>query len=181
MTVVCWITNCFFCTRKVKQAKFNKHNHVFLRFLKQYTVNVFAKELKKVNFSNYERFSYIDAVYTDFLNKLIKVVNKITPCKEIRININTQEQFDIEIAELIHARKKLFSKFKKSKLHIDEEIYKKVKYRVQNLRRKKKRRFNETNLKQKKNKSKELWKILKSICLKEKNEIVLKASFLKKI
>ena len=37
-----------------------------------------------------------------------------------------QEWFDREIAELIHARKKLFLEFKKPKLHIDEQNYKKV-------------------------------------------------------
>ena len=42
-----------FCTRKVKWAKSNKHNNVFLGSLKQYIVNVFVKELQKVNFSNY--------------------------------------------------------------------------------------------------------------------------------
>ena len=159
-----------FCTRKVKQAKFNKHNNVFLRSLKHYTVNVFVKKLQKVNFSNYEWFSFIDVAYTDFLNKLMKVVNEIAPSKEI--------------VELIHACKKLFLKFKKSKLHIDEENYKKVKYQVQNLIRKKKREFYETNLRQKINKPKELLKTLKSmglpskavtasnICLKDKNLIL---------
>ena len=34
-----------FCTRKVKWAKSNKHNNVFLRSLKHYTVNVFVKKL----------------------------------------------------------------------------------------------------------------------------------------
>ena len=116
-----------FCTRKVKRAIFNKHNNVFLRSLKHYTVNVFVKKLQKVSFSNYERFSCIDAAYTDLLDKLMKVVNEIVLSKEIRIKNNTQEWFDRGIAELIHARKKLFLKFKKSKLHIDEENYKKVK------------------------------------------------------
>ena len=87
--------------------------------------------------------------YTDFLNKLIKVVNEIAPSKEIRIKNNMQEWFDREIAELIHAPKKLFLKFKKSKLYNDEENYKKVKYEVQNLIRKKKIEFYETNLRQK--------------------------------
>ena len=90
---------------------------------------MFVEELQKVSFSNYERFSCIDAAYTDFLIKLIKVVNEIAPTKEIRI---------------------------------DEENYKKVKYQVQNLIRKKKREFYETNLRQKINKPKELWKTLKS-------------------
>ena len=141
-----------FCTRKVKRTKFNKHNNVFPRSLKRYTVNVFVKKLQKVNFSNYECFSCVDAAYTDFLNKLTKVVNKIAPSKEIRIN-NMQEQFDREIAELIHAREKLLLKFKKSNLHIDEKNYKKVKYQVQNLIRQKKRELYETNLRQKINKT----------------------------
>ena len=114
----------------------------------------------------------------------MKVVNEIAPSKEIRIKNSTQEWFDREIAELIHAREKLFIKFKKSKLHIDEENYKKVEYQVQNLIRKKKREFYETNLRQKINKPKELWKTLKSmglpskaitasnICLKDKSQIL---------
>ena len=80
-----------FCTRKVKRTKFNKHNNVFLRSIKHYAVNVFVEELQKVNFSNYEPFSCIDATYTDFFSKLMKVVNEIAPSKEIRIKNNTQE------------------------------------------------------------------------------------------
>ena len=81
--------------------------------------------MQKVDFSNYERFC-VDVAYTDFLNKLMKVVNEIAPSKEIRTKNNTQEWFDREIDELIHVGEKLFLKFKKSKLHIDEENYKKV-------------------------------------------------------
>ena len=79
----------------------------------------------------------------------MKVVNEISPNKEIKIKNNMQEWFYSEIAELIHAREKLFLKFKKSRLHIDEENYKNVKYQVQNLIRKKKREFYETNRRQK--------------------------------
>ena len=60
------ITDCgmsdhqlIFHTRKVKRTKSNKHNNVFLRPLKHYTVNVFVEKLQKVNFSNYERLSCI--------------------------------------------------------------------------------------------------------------------------
>ena len=99
-----------------------------------------------------------------------------------------QEWFDREIAGLIHAHEKLLLQFKRSKLHTDEENYKKVKYQVQNLIRKKKREFYETNLRQKINKPKELWKTLRSmglpskavtasnICLKDKNEMVFNAT-----
>ena len=93
-----FIINCgmldhqlIFCTRKIKRTKFDKHNNVFLRFLKYCTVNVFVEKLQRVDFSNYGRFSCIDAACTDFLNKLIKVVNEIAPSKEIRTKTNTQE------------------------------------------------------------------------------------------
>ena len=122
-----------FCTRKVKRVKFHKHNNVLLRSLKHYTVNLFVEGLRKVKILNYERFSNIDAAYTDFLNKLMKVINEIAPSKEIRIKNNNQDWFDREVADLIHVREKLFLKFKKSKLHIDEEIYKKIRNQVQKL------------------------------------------------
>ena len=115
---------------------------------------MFVEKLEKVDFLNHEQFSCIDATYTDFLNKLMKVVNEIAGSKEIRIQNNTQEWFDREIAELIHARGKLFLKFKESKLHIDEENYKKIKYHIQNLIRREKRGFYETNLRQQIKKSK---------------------------
>ena len=37
-----------FCTRKVKRTKFNKHNSVFLRSLKHYTINVFVEKFWNV-------------------------------------------------------------------------------------------------------------------------------------
>ena len=84
------------------------------RSLKHYTVNLFVEDLRKVNFLNYERFSNIDAAYTDVLNKLMKVIKETAPSKEIRIKNNKQDWFDREIADLIHVLGKLFLKFKKS-------------------------------------------------------------------
>ena len=92
--------------------------------------------LRKTYFLNYERFSNIDPAYTDFLNKLMKVINEITPSKEIRIKNNNQDWFDREVANLIHVREKLLLEFKKSKLHIDEEIYKNIRNQVQKLMKK---------------------------------------------
>ena len=118
----------------------------------------------------------------------MKVVNEISPSKETRIKDNTQEWFNREMVESIHAREKLFLKFQMSKLHIDEKNYKKVRYQVQNISRKKKREFYEANIRQKINKPKELWKTLKftgvpskavttsNIYLKDKNKKVFNAT-----
>ena len=51
------------------------------------------------------------------------------------------EWFDDELAEQICNRDKLFKKFKKSKLHIDELIYKEAKNTVQRLIKEKKKKI----------------------------------------
>ena len=63
----------------------------------------------------------------------MKVINKIAPRKKIRIVNNNQDWFDREVADLIHVQEKLFLKFKTSKIHINEEIYKKIRKQVQKL------------------------------------------------
>ena len=70
----------------------------------------------------------------------MKFVDKIAQSKEIRIKNNAQEWFDREISEMIHVREKLFLKFRKSKLYIDDKNYKLHKYQVQNIIRKMKKR-----------------------------------------
>ena len=52
---------------------------MLLRSLKHYTVNLFIESLQKIHFLNYEQFPNIDAAYTDFLDKLMKVINEIAP------------------------------------------------------------------------------------------------------
>ena len=56
---------------------------------------------------------------------LMKVITEMAPNKEKRIKNNNQDWFAREVLDLIHVQEKLFLKFKKSKLHIDEEIYQK--------------------------------------------------------
>ena len=67
----------------------------------------------------------------------MKVINKVAPSKKIRFKNNNKDWFDKKVVDLIHVREKLFLKFKKSKLNIDEEIYKKIMNQAQKLIRKK--------------------------------------------
>ena len=71
----------------------------------------------------------------------MKVINAIASSKQIRIKNNSRDWFDREVAELFHVREKLFLKFKKSKLNIGEEIYKKMRNQVQNLIKKRSEAF----------------------------------------
>ena len=61
------------------------------------------------------------------MNKITQVINNLAPYKTTRVKNQSSEWFDGELAELISNRDKLFKKFKKSKLHINELIYKEAK------------------------------------------------------
>ena len=50
-------------------------------------------------------------------------IDKVAVMKERRIKHNSQERFDREIADEIKNRDRSFKKIKRSKLHIDKDIY----------------------------------------------------------
>ena len=51
---------------------------------------------------------YLDAAYTDFLNKLMKVINETAPSKETRIKNNNNDWLYREVADLIPVREDYF-------------------------------------------------------------------------
>ena len=91
-----------------------------------------------------------------FSRKLIEVINKIAPLKEIRINDRTQDWFDGEISYAITLRNNNFQIFKRSKSILDEQTYKNSKLFVQNLIKDKKKTFFENKLTENIGKPKEL-------------------------
>ena len=56
----------------------------------------------------------------------MEVIDKVAPVKNKRIKSNSQEWFDIEISEKLIIQDKLFKKYKKTRLHVDKEIYKRA-------------------------------------------------------
>ena len=109
-----------------------------------------------------------NSAYSDFLDKLTGIINYIAPMKQSKVKNNSQEWYDGEIAEKIAIRDKLFKKFKKSKLHIDKELFKEARNNVENLIKKKKKTYFENKLKDNIGKPKELWKALNDIGLPKK-------------
>ena len=120
----------------------------------------FERELKNIAFPNYEKFSDVNSAYNDIVNKITQVINNLAPYKTIRVKNQSNEWFDGELAEQISNWDRLFKKFKKSKLHVDELIYKKVKNTVQRLIKEKQKRFFLKKLEENIGEPKELWKNL---------------------
>ena len=73
------------CTRKIKKEKVGSHKQISFRSFKTYSTNEYEKALGKVTFPNYEKYHNINKAYNDFFQKLIEVVNNITPLKTARI------------------------------------------------------------------------------------------------
>ena len=96
-------------------------------------VNLFEQESSKLNFPNYQNYNEINEAYNDFIQKIVSLIDKVTPIKERWVKQNSQEWFDGEIANEIKNRDKLFKKFKKSKLHIDKDIYNVARYKVRKM------------------------------------------------
>ena len=96
--------------------------------MKNYTDDHYKGALKQADFPNYENFGDANGAYSNFFQKLMIVIDKIAPCKRKWVKGNTQKWFDGEVLEKLNLRNKLIKEFKKSRLHIDKELYKKWKY-----------------------------------------------------
>ena len=85
------------------------HNQIRDRSLKKYTPELLIKELKKINFPNYNIFSNVNIAYLDLVEKILSVVDKIAPFKDLRIKNSPQDWFIDEIAKAIKLNEKLSS------------------------------------------------------------------------
>ena len=119
-----------FCTRKKPRIKRRTHKHIKFRSFKHYSADLFKETLTSINFPNYLNFNDATEDYDDFIQKIMVAIDKVAPIKERRIKHNSQEWFDYEISEAIKNRDKLLKKFKKSRLHIDKELYNAARYKV---------------------------------------------------
>ena len=108
------------------------------------------------------KFSTTSTAYSDFFHEIMTVIDEIAPFKTKLVKRNTQKWFDGEVLEKVNSNDTLFKKFKKSRLHIDKELFKKAKYEALELiATKKQASFNE-NVSESIGKPKELWESLKS-------------------
>ena len=109
--------------------------------MKNYTSDYYKEALKQIDFPNYENVGDVNEAYSNFFQKLMTIIDKISPYKSKRVKGNTQKRFDGEVLEKLNLRKKLFKKFKKPRFHIDKEVYKKSKYDTLKLVASKKQAF----------------------------------------
>ena len=65
--------------------KLNTHKQVKIRSLKDYKIDSLNQGLRMINLPDYEYFNDVDIAYSDFIQRITSVINKIASFKEIRI------------------------------------------------------------------------------------------------
>ena len=102
---------------------------------------VMKKLSLKIIFLSIKNLDNVNDAYSNFIQKLMEVIDKVAPVKNKRIKRNSQEWLDCEISEKLTIWDKRFKIYKKTttRLHVYREIYKRAPYSVQNLIAKKKK------------------------------------------
>ena len=158
----------FFCTRKHQKIKTGQHNSIKIRSMKNYTKESFLEKLGDVEFPDYSNFDCVNEAYSNFITKLMDVIDKIAPTKEIRIKGNSKAWFDSDIVERINIREKLKKKHNKSGLQIDFDNFKNAQRQAKQISKSNKCDFVKEQLKENIAKPSKLWKVLKSLGLSSK-------------
>ena len=80
-----------YCTRKIFRIKRGSHKQIKLCLFKHYRVDLFERELSKLNFPNYQNYNDSNEAYNDFIQKIMEVIDNVALIKERRIKQNSQE------------------------------------------------------------------------------------------
>ena len=146
-----------YCAKKLSLTNVGTHKQITFCSLKNYTTEACKEALGKVHFPDYQDFSDVNEAYKNFIQKLMSVIDKLATFKTKRVKGNSQKWFDGKVLESIALRDKLFKKFKRSKLNLDKEIYKKARNKSHRLVLPKKREYFKNKLKENIDKPKGLW------------------------
>ena len=161
-----------FSTRKISCLKTGGiHKYLNFRSFKNYTFNSYKEALTQLNFLNHESIDDVNVAYSNFIQRIMTVIDKIVPHKNKRIKGNTQKWFDRKVLEKLNVRDKLFKKFKKSRLNTGKDLYIKAKYDTLKLITTTNQTFFEEMLSETIDKPKELWESLKSLGMPTKSVI----------
>ena len=75
--------------------------------MKNYSKEIFLEKLREIQFPNYRNFECINEAYQSFLEKIMAVIDKVAPLKEIRVKGSSKPWFDGEVIKRINVRDKL--------------------------------------------------------------------------
>ena len=96
-----------YCKRKITRIKRGGHKQIKFHSFKNYSIDGYEKALVEIDFPEYRKFDNVNDAYSNFIQELTKVTDKVKISK-------------------------------KTRLHVDKEIYKRAQYRGFLIAKKKK-------------------------------------------
>ena len=75
----------------------------FLSF-KNYTFDYFKEALKQLDYQNYGNYDEFNRTYSNFVQKIMPIIDKIAPYRNKRIKRNTHKWFNSNVLEKLNAR-----------------------------------------------------------------------------
>ena len=73
----------------------------------------YEKALVEINLPEYKKFDNVNVAYSNLIQKLMEVIDKVAPVKSKRIQKNSQKWFDSEISEKLITQDNVLKKHKK--------------------------------------------------------------------
>ena len=97
-----------YCTRKITRIKRGNHKETKFCFSEKYTSGGYEKALGEFKFLYYGSFAKANDAYSNFIQKLMKIIEKVGPVKKKGTKRNSQAWLDSEVSEKLKIRGKLF-------------------------------------------------------------------------
>ena len=79
-----------YCTRKIVKGQVNRHHTVKIRSLKNYSKELLVEELSKTDWSDLSECLCVNIMWTKLKTRILNVLNKIAPIKEVRLKTRTE-------------------------------------------------------------------------------------------
>ena len=111
-----------YCTRKISRTERGTHKQIRCGSLRNYSDDIYEDVLDRLDFPNCHNFENISDTYSNFIQKVVGVIDLTAPIKSRWAKQNSQEWLEGEVVGKISVRDKLFKKFKKLKFHIKGTI-----------------------------------------------------------
>ena len=83
------ITKLYTALEKSPESKRGTHKQIRYRSLKNYSADIYEEILVKVDFPNYRNLENINDAYSNFIQKLMRVIDLVAPIKSRRIKQNS--------------------------------------------------------------------------------------------
>ena len=78
-----------------------KHKQIRYCSLKSYSADIYKEALSRVDFSHHHNFENVNDTYSNFIQKVMGMIDLLAPIKSRQMKQNSQQWFDGEVERLI--------------------------------------------------------------------------------